>query len=477
MATPARVLSVIMPAYNERTTLRQIVEQVLDSPWVGQLIIVDDCSQDGTGDLMRGEIAARDPRIEVYFHDHNRGKGAAIRTAREHIKMPFCIIQDADLEYDPREYGRLLEPLVDGIADVVYGSRFRGDVRRVLFFWHAVGNGVLTLLSNIATNLNLSDMETCYKAFRSEIFTSMPLRSERFGIEPEITARLARLGVRLYEVPISYHGRTYDEGKKINWKDGVSALWVIGREWLLGARDLPHGHRTLGSIAPLRTYHRFLWSTVSDSAGSRVVEIGAGIGNITQLLANREHLWTTDVRDDYLRRLTAQFDDRPNIDVLRLDLTRPLGDDNAGSVRGQADTAVAFNVIEHLEDDLGALRVIRDTLRPDGRLLLIVPAHPFAYGALDKELGHFRRYRRAELEAVLVEAGYEIESTTRANSFGLLGWWFNGRILRRRHVPSLQAKINNLLVPLLKLERLCKIPFGLSLIVVARRVASDESHG
>ncbi len=477
MATPDRVLSVIMPAYNERATLRQIVERVLDSPWVGQLIIVDDASQDGTGGLIRDQIAGLDPRIEVHFHQHNRGKGAAIRTAREHVKMPFCIIQDADLEYDPREYGRLLGPLVDGIADVVYGSRFRGDVRRVLFFWHAVGNSFLTLLSNMSTNLNLTDMETCYKAFRSEIFISLPLRSERFGIEPEITAKLARLGVRLYEVPISYHGRTYAEGKKVDWKDGVNALWVIGREWMFGARDLPHGHRTLDSIAPLRAYHRFLWNTVADSAGGHVVEIGAGIGNITRFLLKKEHLWITDVGDDYLRQLTARFGGRANIEVLRLDLTRPLAEDNGGGVRGQADTAVAFNVVEHLEDDLLALRVIRETLQPDGRLLLIVPAHPFAYGALDKELGHFRRYRTAELEAVLVEAGYQIESTTRVNSLGLFGWWLNGRILRRRHVPSFQAKINNYLVPLLKLERMFKIPFGLSLVVVARRVASDENRG
>ncbi|MCH7824637.1 MAG: glycosyltransferase [Acidobacteria bacterium] len=477
MATPDRVLSVIMPAYNERATLRQIVEQVLDSPWVGQLIIVDDCSQDGTRDLIRDEIAGLDPRIEVQFHERNRGKGASIRTAREHVKLPFCIIQDADLEYDPREYGRLLEPLVDGIADVVYGSRFRGEVRRVLFFWHAVGNRFLTLLSNMSTNLNISDMETCYKAFRSEIFISLPLRSERFGIEPEITAKLARLGVRLYEVPISYHGRTYAEGKKIDWKDGVSALWVIGREWMFGARDLPHGHRTLDSIAPLRSYHRFLWNTVSDSAGSRVVEIGAGIGNITQFLLNKEYLWITDVGDDYLRQLTARFDGRANIGVLRLDLTRPLAEDNAGSVRGQADTAVAFNVVEHVKDDRLALEVIRETLQQDGRLLLIVPAHPFAYGALDEELGHFRRYSHVALEAVLLEAGYEIESMTRANAFGLLGWWLNGRILRRRHVPSLQAKINNLLTPLLRLERMFRIPFGLSLVVVARRVAGDENHG
>ena len=227
MANPEPVLSVMMPVYNERSTLRSIVEQVLASPWVGQLVIVDDCSQDGTADHLRDVIVGLDPRISVHFHEVNRGKGAAIQTAREHVTLPFCIIQDADLEYDPREYGRLLRPLVDDIADVVYGSRFSGDVRRVLFFWHTVGNRFLTLLSNMCTNLNLTDMETCYKAFRSDIFKSIPLRSQRFGIEPEITAKLARLRVRLYEVPISYHGRTYSEGKKINWKDGVRALYVI----------------------------------------------------------------------------------------------------------------------------------------------------------------------------------------------------------------------------------------------------------
>ncbi len=473
MATPAPVLSVMMPVYNERTTLRKIVEMVLDSPWVGELVIVDDCSQDGTGEHMREEIAALDPRIKVFFHEVNKGKGAAIQTAREHITLPYCIIQDADLEYDPREYGRLLEPLVDGVADVVYGSRFRGDVRRVLFFWHMVGNQFLTLLSNMCTNLNLSDMETCYKAFRSEIFTSIPLRSQRFGIEPEVTAKLARLRVRLYEVPISYHGRTYAEGKKINWKDGFNALYVIFREWLFGARDLPHGHRTLESIAPLQRYHRFLWDTVSSYAGERIVEIGSGIGNITQFLIEREKVWVTDVGEDYLTGLRTRFDERPNVELLQLDLMKPLGVDNAGEVEGRADTAVAFNVVEHVEDDNRALATIHQTLQPGGRLLLVVPAHPFAYGALDEELEHFRRYSRAGLEEKLRTVGFEIESTSRANSIGLFGWWFNGRILRRRHVPTFQATLNNMLVPLLRLERVFRIPFGLSLVVVARRPGAE----
>jgi SAM-dependent methyltransferase len=323
----------------------------------------------------------------------------------------------------------------------------------------------------MCTNLNLTDMETCYKAFRSDIFKSLPLRSQRFGIEPEVTAKLARLRVRLYEVPVSYHGRTYAEGKKINWKDGFNALWVILREWLIGARDLPHGHRTLDSIAPLQKYHRFLWGTVSHAAGDRVVEFGAGIGNITQFLLRKEQVWVTDVGDDYLRGMRARLESRPNVEVLALDLDRPLGPENGGQIAGQADTAVAFNVVEHIEDDLGALRTIRGALRPGGHLLLLVPAHPFAYGALDEELEHYRRYTRAGLEAVVREAGFDIESVTRLNALGLFGWWLNGRILRRRHVPGFQAKMNNLLVPLLRFERALRLPFGLSLVVVASRPA------
>lgn len=469
--TPEAVLSVMMPVYNERATLRRIVDLVLASPWVGELIMVDDCSSDGTADHMREAIAGLDPRIKVLFHPENRGKGAAVQTAREHVTLPYCIIQDADLEYDPAEYGRLLQPLVNDRADVVYGSRFRGDVRRVLFFWHTVGNRFLTLLSNMCTNLNLSDMETCYKAFRSDIFKSLPLRSQRFGIEPEVTAKLARLGVRLYEVPISYHGRTYAEGKKINWKDGFNALWVIFREWLFGARDLPHGHRTLTSIAPLQKYHRFIFGTVADYTGDRVVEVGAGIGNITQFLLRKERVWVTDVGDGYLRGLRSRYEGRPNVGVLPLDLERPLSADNAGEIAAGADSAIAFNVVEHIDNDLQALRTLHDTLRCGGHLLLLVPAHPFAYGVLDEELEHVRRYTRDGLEAVVREAGFEIVTTSRLNGIGLLGWWLNGRVLRRRHVPALQAKLNNLLVPLLRLERACRLPFGLSLVVIARRRA------
>jgi glycosyltransferase involved in cell wall biosynthesis len=223
-----------MPCYNEVTTVEEVVERVLESPYTRELIIVDDGSTDGTRDLL-GKLD--DPRIRVLLQPVNQGKGAALRRGFAEAKGPFVVIQDADLEYDPAEYGDLVAPLLDGRADVVYGSRFLGGrPHRVLYFWHSVGNKVLTVASNMFTNLNLTDMETCYKAFRREVLDSFTLEEDRFGIEPEITAKVAAGGWRVYEIGISYSGRTYDEGKKIGWRDGVRALYCILRYSPAGER-------------------------------------------------------------------------------------------------------------------------------------------------------------------------------------------------------------------------------------------------
>ncbi|MCX5756229.1 MAG: glycosyltransferase family 2 protein [Gemmatimonadetes bacterium] len=220
------VLSVLIPVYNERATIDTIVTQVRTVPVHKQIICVDDCSSDGTADILRAMKAAGTIDVLI-FHEVNRGKGAAIRTALAVSTGNVIIVQDADLEYDPSDWPTLLDPIVDGRADAVFGSRFLGGPHRVLYFWHSVGNTVLTLFSNMLTNLNLTDMETCYKAIRGEVARSLVLTSDRFGFEPEVTARLARSKVRIFEVPISYSGRTYAEGKKIGWKDGVAAIWHI----------------------------------------------------------------------------------------------------------------------------------------------------------------------------------------------------------------------------------------------------------
>ena len=220
-------LSIVIPCYNERETIRLIIDYVCNSPYEPkEIIIVDDYSTDGTRDILHSELKNKVDKI--FFHEQNMGKGAALRTGIKAATGDIVIIQDADLEYNPNEYPKLVEPIIRGKADVVIGSRFMGGMaHRVLYFWHRIGNGFLTLLSNMLTNLNLTDMESCYKVFRREIIQKVEIEENRFGFEPEITAKIAKLGCRIFEVGISYSGRTYEEGKKINWKDGIRAIYCI----------------------------------------------------------------------------------------------------------------------------------------------------------------------------------------------------------------------------------------------------------
>ncbi len=220
-------LSIVIPVYNEKNTLNTLLTRVEAVDYEKEIVLVDDCSTDGTREIV--ESYKNKKEYTVVMHQYNRGKGAALRTGFAEASGDIIIIQDADLEYDPKDYGKLLEPILDGRADVVYGSRFLGGPHRVLFFWHYVGNMALTLLSNVMTNLNLTDMETCYKVFTRQVLDSIELKCNRFGFEPEFTSKVAKQKFRIYEVPISYSGRDYAEGKKIGWKDGVAAIWFIIR--------------------------------------------------------------------------------------------------------------------------------------------------------------------------------------------------------------------------------------------------------
>src|SRR5881296_1147062 len=230
-------LSIVVPVYNEKRTIDQILERIEKTPYEKEIIVVDDCSKDGTREVLRQmEVSGCFPSARFFYHPLNQGEGAALRTGIAVATGDIVIVQDADLEYDPAQYGTLIEPIAGGLADVVYGSRFLSGPHRVLFFWHSLGNQVLTLLSNMFSDLNLTDMETGFKAFRRELFSQITIEENRFGVEPELTAKVARLGCRLYEVPISYSGRDYSEGKKITWKDGFAALYCILKYNLLRPR-------------------------------------------------------------------------------------------------------------------------------------------------------------------------------------------------------------------------------------------------
>lgn len=476
-------LSIIIPVYNERATILELLRRVAHHPEVDEMVIIDDRSNDGTADVLRDQVAEgwpdlrreapRElPRIVLLSHEVNQGKGAALRTGYAAATGDILLTQDADLEYDPADYEKILVPLRDGRADAVYGSRFAGYPRRVHMFWHTVGNRMLTLLSNMLCNLNLTDMETGYKAIRRELVEAMVLKSNRFGIEPEITAKLARLKARIYEVPISYSGRSYAEGKKIGWKDAVSAVWTMFRCALIDDREANDPlHATLRRMAVLDRYNGFLFETVEPFVGQRVLEVGSGTGTITQFLRERDRVMATEYDEQYLHLLERRFENNLNVRTARFDLTQPVPESVAAE---RYDTIICLNVLEHIEKDEEALARLHGVLEEGGRLVLLVPAHQALYGKMDEAIGHYRRYESASLRALLERVGFSLEDELRVNALSMPGWFLNGRILGRETVPGFQARVANRLVPLFRLERKLNLPFGLSLIAIARRT---RPHG
>ena len=464
-------LSIIMPAFNERSTIREIVSRVLAadvSPLEKELLIIDDGSTDGTTEIL-SELDGRDC-VRVFRQRRNLGKGAAVARGIREADGDIFIVQDADLEYEPAEYPLMLRPILAGEADVVYGSRFLGTPhgRRVLYFWHAVGNQFLTLLSNAFTDLNLTDMETCYKAMTRDVALRLDLRSRSFGVEPEITCKVARMKARVYEVPISYHGRTYAEGKKIGLKDAFTAAWTILRysRWEAPSDDI--GAMTLRRMEKLAPYNRWLHDHFDGHLGNRILEVGAGVGNQTRYFIDRERVIPSDIEAHYLRELKTKFGRRSSVRVASYHF--PLtAQDRADLQAERLDTVVCLNVLEHIEDDVTTLKDFASVLPPGGHLVLLVPSLPALYGTLDINLGHYRRYDREGLTRGLAEAGFTVESLRFLNRVGALGWWVNSRLLRRRVLPRGQLAAFKWLLPLLRFEQRHPPGFGLSLLALARR--------
>ncbi|MCG3204363.1 MAG: Undecaprenyl-phosphate 4-deoxy-4-formamido-L-arabinose transferase [Elusimicrobia bacterium] len=474
-----RLLSVVVPVYNEVATFRQILKRIADVPLAKEIILVDDGSTDGTRDLLRQieseAVLYPNSIIKVIFHEKNQGKGAALRTGIQQATGDLLIVQDADLEYSPEEYPRLIEPILSGDADVVFGSRFRGDRVRVLFFWHMLGNRLLTFLSNMCTNLNLTDMETCYKVFKTEIIKNIPLRSDRFGFEPEITAKMSKLGLSIYEVPISYRGRTYAEGKKINWKDGISAIFTILKFWLLD--DLYNetsGLNTVWIMQGAGQYNRWLFLQCEPSLGKRILEVGAGAGNFTKYLTSRDRVVATDINDFFITSLRRRYQYHDNVAVEKLDLSDRNNASNLTKAH-RPDSVLAVNVLAYIENQELALKNINTLLPIGGNLTVVVPAHPALFSSLDVHLGHKRRYGKNELKDLLINAGFEIQSMRYLNLMGALAWLINGKILRRKLLPTQQIRIFDWLVGLLKFEKWVSLPFGLSVLVVAKKKSPVES--
>jgi SAM-dependent methyltransferase len=457
-----------MPVYNESRTLRTIVRQVLDSPvdCSIELICVDDCSEDDSLEVLQ-QLAAQDARIQVIAQPKNMGKGKAIRTAIEAMTGDLAIIQDSDLEYDPAEYPRVLDPLLKGKADAVYGSRFAASPeRRVLFYWHSLGNRLLTALSNMANDINLTDMETCYKAFKGEVLKNLRLTSDRFGIEPEITARLARSGARIYEVPISYHGRTYAEGKNIGWRDGVHALWLIFKFRFLDTKaSIDPGHSTLESLASVPAVSKWMMEQFQPYLGEKVLEAGSGPGNLTKHLIDKKSVVVIDFDQTHVGKVERRFGHLENIAIEQADLQDPSLYD---SLDDDFDSVLCVNVLEHLDQPEVAVEGFHKVLRLGGKVLILVPANQSLYSEADKALGHRRRYDQNSLNRLLTDAGFELKTITRFNRLGVLGWRVN-QLTGRADIAKWQASLFSLMVPFARgLERWTALP-GLSLVAVAEK--------
>lgn len=474
-------LSILVPLYNEEELVGTLLERAITAPLPPglerEVIVVDDGSTDSSVEEVEAVAAKYPNMIRLLKTPRNQGKGAALRRAIAVATGEFAIIQDADLEYDPHDYPRILAPLLDGRADVVYGSRFLvAAERRVLYFWHALANHVLTGMSNIFADLNLTDMETGYKAFRTSLLQSIPIRSQRFGFEPEITLKLAKRQARIYETPISYNGRTYEDGKKIGLKDAFEAFAVILRTWLSSDIYVDGDKAILDAFSVAPNFNRWMSDTIKPYIGKEVLEIGAGMGNLTKFLAPRRRRYVaTDLVEEHLARLQANLSWRPNLETAQLDASVA---DGFVPFHEQMDSVVCLNVLEHIEDDHGTLCNINSVLKPGGHAIILVPEGQSIFNVLDEELGHKRRYSEEQLSERMRGAGFEMVKMIRFNRVSRPGWWLNGKVFQRRDISRFQLKTFDRMVWLFrKIDGYFPWP-PTSIIAVGRKPGGhgSESH-
>lgn len=446
-------LSLLVPVYNERhhveASLRRALALEDDLINHLELIVVDDCSTDGSWEILQ-RLAAEDDRIRLIRHERNQGKGAAVRTAIRHATSEISIVHDADLEYNPADIPALLVPFAREGADAVFGSRYlSAPYRRALMYRHTMINKFLTWCSSMLTDLHLTDMETCYKAINTTLLKSIPIRSPDFRFEVEIVFKLAKRRARVFEVPIRYLPRTQEEGKKIKPRDGLLALLAMFRYWLID--DLyqadEYGSHILTNLERARRFNLWLGTILRPYLGDRVLEIGAGIGNLTSQFIPRELYVASDINPNYVQYLQSYSFGKPYLRVMKIDANAAA---DFSGLENQFDTALMINVLEHVPDASRALSLLHQSLAPGGRVVILVPQHPWLYGTFDEALEHRERYTAEQLRQQLTAAGFRVAELFDFNRFSVPGWWWNGRLFRRKHFSRIQLKLVETAMPVLR---------------------------
>jgi len=472
-------LSVIVPVFNEEYLVESSLRRLFileESPILEkiEIIVVNDCSKDNTPEILK-QLSKKLPPISNKFewkfinHTKNMGKGKAIQTALKEVSNEITIIHDADLEYFPKDILRMIPLFIEENADAVYGSRFAiHEYRRVLMYRHELGNKLLTFFCNIISNLNLTDMETCYKAVKTDLLKTIPIRSHDFRFEPELTIKLGKRDSKIYEIPINYSGRTYTEGKKINWIDGFKALWAIfkfGFSDDIFTKD-EFGSKILGRLNRAKKFNAWMADTIKPYVGQNVLEIGAGIGNLTKKLIPREKYYVTDINPLYLQMASKLKVDKPYLSVSYLDLNNISDLMEKGKL---FDTVICLNVIEHLDDDEQALKNIANLLNEEGSAIVLVPRGQWAFGSLDKVLGHKRRYSENMLQDLSEKTGLKIEKIIKFNKVSSIPWYINGKIFRKKTFGITEIFMMNLLTPIFrKIDKFVPLP-SLSIIAILKK--------
>lgn len=469
--------SVVVPCFNEAATIKEILDRVLLSPYTAEVVVIDDGSTDGSADIARG---VRDSRVRVIEHGLNLGKGASLRRGFQEVSAPIVVVQDADLEYDPQSYGSLFGPILDGEADVVIGTRFAPEPHRVLRFWHSVANKGVTLLSDMFTNLNLSDVMSGAKAFRREVLETIEIEQDRFGVEAELAAKIADGRWRVYEVGIPYAGRSYTEGKKANWRAAVGAVYSVLRYSSFGVRVAKprartesvgfsaadeHLADTLDSLDDAGNYADWIIDLIAPHLGARVLEVGAGHGTMSARLRNHAGSVTaSEISPRAASLLRDRFGEEPIVRVIE-------GDIAAAVSEGPFDSVVMINVLEHIPNDRAALAELHETLTPGGTIAVYVPAYEVLYSDFDRRIGHCRRYRRSTISQALTAAGFEMVSVRYLSLPGAIAWLLIARLGGRQPTStSIARAYDRVGVPLLRrIEGRWPMPAGQSLLAVARR--------